>query len=324
MKKLLILFCALLSLIGPARAEELSFALEGDHVTGAIRVNGYTFAIDATLTDNRPEAGHIAYASRAIDRAVWEAALTARFPQQAETLTARMIQWAGDVVTTTDYPVSPFPAVLPASENNPDPWLTARLEACAAFLSDVGVAYDPHPFSAAYVMPRPGRAAFLYLDPSDRDKAIGANICFLLTHEQTPLTVWLQLGRYNGSIDHTGAAVASLHPTAQFFFDMDGSLLDFQIAILDTHTSGALPADFLPWEDALTLMLREYASNDIIQRNLQAFSYTVTDIRCAWDMDFHHQGRPGWMISLCAKSADDDSPTGWINRYTTAFVYGAD
>lgn len=318
------LLMVLLCLVGWARADGFEGVPDGENrLTGEAVVGGYAFAIDAVLEDARPAAGFVTYRVGAYDRPVWEEALREWFPGNAEEMIARMERSGTEVWTDEDFAVAYGAPVLPASENVPDEWLSARQEQCVSFLKAVGVACDPEPFSAAYTVPRTRSSLDLYMDASDRDKATGARLTFLLTDGQMPVAIGGELlPRHNGSFGGWGRELICRCPTAQFAFDMEGNLLDFHIACLEMTASGEPAKDFLTWEEALTLMLQDFVASEVIQRNLAQFSYTVTGIRCAWDLDAREQGRPGWMISLSAKSADETSPTGWVNRFYTGFVYG--
>lgn len=324
MKRCWFLSLILLLCVGTARGESLTYDRDGEHhLTGEIIVGGYSFAIDAVLEEVIPQASWVSYAAAPIDSAVWEEALRACFPQCADDLIARCEQSGTEMRTTDNWPVVTGMPVLPASESAPDAWLATRQEQCATFLSAVGVACDPIPFSMTYTAPRPDSSLAVCMDASDRDRATGAQLCFLLTTGETPIAIGGELlSRHNGSDSGWGRELICECPAAQFQFDMEGRLRDFRVACLDMTVSGEPVGDFLPWEEALALLLDDFASMEIIQRNLTEFSYTVTGIRCAWDLGPRDTGRLGWLISLSARSENAASPTGWINRVYTGFVCG--
>lgn len=318
------LLLILLVCMGAARAEDLTCVRDGAHrLMGEIVVDGYAFAIDAVLEEGLPAASRVSYHAKAFDPASWEAALRECFPESADDLIARYTLSGAEVWTTDDWPAVSGIPVLPASENAPDAWLAARQAQCAAFLAAVGVACDPIPFSVTYTASRPDSSFPVCMDASDRDRATGAQLCFLLSAGEAPVAIGGELlSRHNGSFGGWGKALICRCPAARFQFDLEGRLLDFHAACLDMEVSGASVEDFLSWEEALALMLSDFVAHENIRRNLADFGYTVTAIRRAWDLDARDTGRPGWMISLSAKSEAAASPTGWINRVYTGFVYG--
>lgn len=320
MKRLLLTMVLCLVLVMSARAEGLTYTRDGEgRVTGEIMAGGYAFSIDATLEENLPQRGRVTFDARAYDRQAWEEALRACFPESADDLMPRLSQEGAEVAATADR-LMVYPPVLPASENVPDEWLAGREVRCAAFLNAVGVAYDPSPYCVAYTAPRTDNVPLVYMDASDRDKATGATVCYLLAVEGTPVAVSEFKVRRNADMVLYGAS-PSAYPVAEFTFDMEGRLTDLYVVTVDAKLLSA-QAKLMPWEDALRLMLDDFTAGDMIRQNLAQFSYTVTDIRCVWDMNGDLPGRPGWQISVSAKSPSDASPTGWINRYTTYFVGG--
>ena len=319
MKKFLLTMVLCAGLMVSAQAEGLTYARDGEnHVTGTIPAGGASFAIDATLEENLPQRGRVSFAAGSYDAQAWETALRECFPESADDLTARLSQ-QGAVVSTAD-PLMVYPPVLPASENGSDAWLKDREARCAAFLDAVGVAYDAIPYCAAYTAPRTDSVPLVYMDASDRDKATGASVCYLLAVEGTPVAVSEFKVRCNADLASHWAP-PSRYPAAEFTFDLEGRLTDLYVTVVDAKLLGA-EVELMPWEDALAMMLDDYVSKEAIRRNLTQISYTVTDIRCVWDMNGNQPGRPGWQISVSAKSPSDASPTGWINRYTTYFVGG--
>lgn len=306
-----------------AYAVDLTYEFDDDsHISGVAVVQGYTINIDAAIEQAVPEAGLIHYSSHDIDLSIWNKVIGEFFPENAQDLNTRLMEYGANVGTMISYDHAPIPVVLPYSECAPDAYLFSLQDKCSQFLTELGIPHDLIPFSIAYTAPRSGASHYLFMDASNRDKATGADICFLLSCNETPIIAGVEIGRYRGSLAYANSELLSQYPTAQFCFDMEGNLLDFRVANLIMSTSGIRSDGFLSWEEALQSMLEEYVSNDIIKRNLSEFSYTVTSIRCAWDMNFSDTGRLGWMISISGKSQNEASSTGWINRHTTCFVYG--
>lgn len=319
MKRFLLAMALCLGLAVTAQAEGLTYARDGEHhVTGTITADGASFMIDATLEENLPQRGRVAFSPGTYDSHAWANALRACFPESAEDLLSRLSQ-NGAEVSTAD-PLMAYLPVLPASENTPDAWLSDRVAQCAAFLDAVGVAYDAIPYCAAYTAPRTDSVPLVCMDASDRDKAAGATVCWLLAVEGTPVAVSGFKVRLNADLASDWAP-PSRYPVAEFTFDMEGRLTDVYVAVIDAKLRGA-EVQLMPWEEALVLALNDFAAHDVIRQNMAQFSYTVTDIRCVWDMNGNQPGRPGWQISVSAKSPSDASPTGWVNRYTTYFVGG--
>ena len=306
-----------------AKAEESACFFDDDnHVVGEMVVDGYTFSIDATLEQTLPEANRIHYTAAPFDQELWEVALFSCFPENAEQLSLRLSQDHADVGTMRTHSHVPIPVVLPKSKNMPDEYLVSLQNQCSAFLARLGISHDPIPFSLVYIAPHLTSTTSIAFGESERDVATGADVCFLLAYDDTPVIIGLETQRLRGSLDYTHTDMLSQYPTAQFCFDMEGNLLDFKVANLSMESLGTLSADFISWEEALELTLGEFIKPNVIRQNLAQFSYTVTDIRCVWDIDFSDMGKPGWMISIHGQSSDDASPTGWRNRYTTYFVYG--
>ena len=319
MKRFLLMMALCVGLIGFAQAEGLTYTRDGEHrVTGTITAGGAVFAIDATLEENLPQRGRVRFSAGTYDGQAWETALRECFPESADELLPRLAQDGAEVSTVA--PRMVYPPVLPASENAPDAWLEDREAQCAAFLDAVGVAYDAMPYGAGYTAPRTDGVPLVYMGASDRDKATGATVCYLLSVEGTPVAVSEFKARCNADLASHWAP-PSRYPVAEFAFDMEGRLTDLYVAVVDATLLGA-QEELMPWEDALAMMLDDYVTKDAIRRNLPQISYTVTDIRCVWDMNGNQPGRPGWQISVSAKSPSDASPTGWINRYTAYFVGG--
>ena len=80
-------------------------------------------------------------------------------------------------------------------------------------------------------------------------------------------------------------------------------------------------AEGLDWQEALDAFLTEYPENPQVQPLLDTAPYTITSIRSAWDLTERNTGSRGWMITLSSRIPREDSPTGWRDRYYTAFVY---
>ena len=83
-----------------------------------------------------------------------------------------------------------------------------------------------------------------------------------------------------------------------------------------------LDESLISWQDAVSFMLAGFTNYSHIQKNLETMQYTVTSIQTAWDYTEQNEGKFGWMISVCAKSPLETSPTGWQNRHFTGVVSG--
>lgn len=313
----------LLSVAGAAFAE---LTREGDRVSGALSVNGWTFPVDACLTTAPALGGSIRCTSLAFERPVWEQALEACFPDNGKALAAQLCVGNGMASSSLRCVDANeiYPALLPASQQAMDAALESALTASLAFCQAVGLQVDAQPLSCAWLLNN-DQGIRITLRPEEAaayGQELLMEVWLPLCADGSVLIPYVQLPRYRGAINFTGSdALLAQAPGARFLFDARGTLLFFQASLMElsvTRTS----AEGLDWQEALDAFLTEYTENPQVQTLLETAPYTITSIRSAWDLTERNTGSRGWMITLSSRIPREDSPTGWRDRYYTAFVYG--
>ena len=318
--------CICLLLMSVARAASAELACNGNQVSGEVSVNGWTFPVDACLTTAPDLGGNILCTPMTFERAAWEQALEACFPDNGRALAEQLCVENGRVSSYLRYVdgLTMYPALLPASQQTMDSALEGALTASLAFCQAVGLQVDAQPLSCAWILNN-DQGIRITLQPEEAasyGQELLMEVWLPLCADGSVLIPHVQVPRYHGTINFSGSdELLAQTPGARFLFDAQGALLSFQASLMELSVTQTA-AEGINWQDALEAFLTEYTENPQVQMLLATAPYTITSIRSAWDLTETNTGSRGWMITLSSRVPREDSPTGWRDRYYTAFVYG--
>lgn len=325
-KILYAVLCICLLFMSVARAASAELACNGNQVSGEVSVNGWTFPVDACLTTAPDLGGNILCIPMTFERAAWEQALEACFPDNGRVLAEQLCVENGMVSSSLRYVdgLTMYPALLPASQQAMDSALESALAASLAFCQAVGLQVDAQPLSCAWLLNN-DLGVRMTLQPEEAasyGQELLMEVWLPLCADGSVLIPHVQVPRYHGAISFSGSdELLSQAPGARFLFDAQGELLSFQASLMELSVTQTA-AEGMNWQDALDVFLTEYTENPQVQMLLATAPYTITSIRSAWDLTETNTGSRGWMITLFSRAPREDSPTGWRDRYYTAFVYG--
>lgn len=312
--------------ISVAQAASTELVRNGNQVSGEVSVNGWTFPVDACLTTASGLGGNILCTPMTFERAAWEQALEACFPGSGRALAEQLCVENGMVSASLRYVdgLTMYPALLPASQQTMDSALEGALTASLAFCQAVGLQVDAQPLSCAWVLNN-DLGIRMTLQPEEAasyGQKLLMEVWLPLCADSSVLIPHVQVPRYHGTINFSGSdELLAQTPGARFLFDAQGALLSFQASLMELSVTQTA-AEGMNWQDALDVFLTEYTENPQVQMLLATAPYTITSIRSAWDLTETNTGSRGWMITLFSRVPREDSPTGWRDRYYTAFVYG--
>lgn len=325
-KILYAVLCICLLFMSVARAASAELACNGNQVSGEVSVNGWTFPVDACLTTAPDLGGNILCTPMTFERAAWEQALEACFPNNGRALAEQLCVENGMVFASLRYMdgLTMYPALLPASQQAMDSHLEGALAASLAFCQAVGLQVDAQPLSCAWILNN-DQGIRITLQPEEAasyGQKLLMEVWLPLCADSSVLIPHVQVPRYHGTINFSGSdELLAQTPGARFLFDAQGALLSFQASLMELSVTQTA-AEGINWQDALDAFLTEYTENPQVQMLLATAPYTITSIRSAWDLTEKNTGSRGWMITLFSRVPREDSPTGWRDRYYTAFVYG--